>query len=77
MPLKGVSPISPSLGNTSPNYFKRFFTTRGRTLGYEIVAVHVSAPLQIRRLRGCSDRRIFLLYFFYQLIKRKLHLHVH
>ena len=64
MPLKGGSPIGPSLGNTSPNFFKRFLTPGGRTLGPESVAVHVSAYLKRMRLGGCLDRRIFLISFF-------------
>jgi len=58
MPLKGESPIGPFLGNKSPNSFKIFLTIGGRTLGFESVTFHVSAPLQRKRPGGCSDIRI-------------------
>jgi len=66
--LKGESPIGHSLGNTSSNSFIRLLTLRGRTLDFESVAVHVSAPLQRRRPEGCSNRKIILTSFFFKFV---------
>jgi len=57
MPLKSGSPIRPSLGNTSSNFFIRLLSLGGRTLGSESVVMHVSAPLQRRRREGCLDKK--------------------
>ena len=51
--------MGPSLDNILSNSFKRSFTWGGKTQVSRRVTVHVSVPLQMIRLEGCSTRSIF------------------